>query len=195
MPKIKNVFKWVNWVEKVIYWENKILFDYWDWTNSEWTVVPGSNQWTVTKYTDRATFYNGSADCSNYLSSDPIDWTKDFLFEVRANIPNTSVSYHGVYLLDIGNSSIGFNTNRESSYRNQIWCQLWNTSSSQRYAGESNSWTRDYFIRKEWNVLTMWRDGATKYTNNNYTFASTYYVNEWVYRDTLTIYTAKLTYL
>ena len=189
MPKIKNVFKWVNWEEKVIYWESKILFDYWDWTNSEWTVWPNWTQWTVTKYTDRVTFYNGSWSSSNYLSQYPIDCTKDFLLEFRWYIPNTSASYHTINLANTSNKNISFNTRWETQ-----WTMFINIDGNWITSVWSNPWTADYFIKKEWTTLTMWWGGDTKYTTT-YTFPSEFYLSEGVYRDTLTIYTAKLTYL
>ena len=178
--------------------QNPVLFDFWDWTNSQWTVWPSSSaqQWTITKTSTYISFYNRNNNTSNYLSQYPIDWTKDFLLEFRGNIPNTSLSYHWIWITTApGGNNIDFHTNRESTYRNKIWCETYDWTTTVRQGWETNPWTADYFIKKEWNVLTMWRNWATKYTTSNFSFASTYYLNEWVYRSTATIYTAKLTYL
>lgn len=175
-----------------------ILFDFWDWTNTSWlrngTQWP---EWTVTKSVDQITFYN-SGFCRNYMETYIIDWTKDFLLEMNADIPNTTQSNHRLGLrCKTSENAIKFETSWETNYRNKMWCcpddPFWTTS--HYYAWETNPWRADYFIKKEWNVLTMWRGGATKYTDNNYTFEESYYLIEGVYNKTLTIYTAKLTYL
>lgn len=192
--KVNNIYVWDNlvWPE-----QSSVYFDFWDWTNSVWTVWPDSSEWwTITKTATYVSFYDSSRSSINYLSQYPIDWTKDFLLEFNANIPNTSLSYHTVWLTTAqSNNRIGFNTNRESTYRNKIWCETYDWTTTLRQGWETNPWTADYFIKKEWNVLTMWRNWATKYTTSSFPFASTYYLREQVYRSTLTIYTAKLTYL
>ena len=167
----------------------KELFDFGDWTNSEWTV----NSWAqsnISKQTDRISFYNSSNYISSYLSQYEIDWTKDFLLEMRAYLPSTSAGYHFLTLdtAEWNNTYIWFRTRRES--RGTLFCSVnWSD-----YAWVSNPWTQDFFIKKEWNTLSMGRWGVVKYTTTH-TFASKYYLNESVYRDTITIYTAKLTYL
>jgi hypothetical protein len=193
--KVKKIYVWNNlvWPE-----ESSAYFDFWDWTNSQWTVWPASSaeQWTITKTATYISFYNGSSNTSNYLSQYPIDWTKNFLLEFNANIPNTSLSYHSIWLVTAQNdNSIDFHTNRESTYRNKIWCETYDWTNRVRQSWETNPWTADYFIKKEWNALTMWWNWVTKYTASNFSFASTYYLFEGVYRATATIYTAKLTYL
>lgn len=193
--KVQKIYVWDNlvWPE-----QSSVYFDFWDWTNSQWTVWPASaaEQWTITKTSTYISFYNGSNNTSNYLSQYPIDWTKDFLLELRCNIPNTSLSYHTVWLITAqDNNEIGFHTSRESTYRNKIWCQTYDWTTRIIQGWETNPWTADYFIKKEWNVLTMWRNWVTKYTTSNFSFANTYYLREAVYRATVTIYTAKLTYL
>ena len=177
---------WGSWPEP-----DPVLFDFWDWTNSVWTYTQASYQWTVTKYTDKITFASGGFS-TNYLSEYEIDWTRDFLLEFNGNIPNTASSYHWIWLTDLVNdsASIFFRTSYESSYRNKINCYV----NSAKNNAESNPWTADYFIKKEWNTLTMWWGGITKYTATH-TFVDKYYFMEQVYRDTLTINTAKLTYL
>lgn len=169
---------------------SQVLFDFWDWTNSQWSVWWGS-QWTITKTANSIMFSIGTDYSTNYLSQYPIDWTKDFLLEFNANIPSTSVGTHQAGLYN-PNITIAFTTAWQSSYRNKMRCH----AGGQYVAdGGANPWTADYFIKKEWNVLTMWWNNTTVYTDNNYSFESEYYLCEQVYNDTLTINTAKLTYL
>ena len=177
--------------------DTAVYFDFWDWTNSWWTAW--GVQGTVTKYSNKVTFYNSGNFCQNKLSQYPIDWTANFLLEFNANIPNTSASYHRLWLQNVAvDWGITFETGWESNHRNKIFCRTdtnWSNWNGNWYAGESNPWTTDYFIKKEWNVLTMWWGWATKYTDNNYSFEAEYYLAETVYNDTMTINTAKLTYL
>lgn len=188
--KLTWIYVRPNGVEKKVRPTETVLFNFGDWTDSQWTETSSWSQWTITKTANYITFYHSSNYAVNYLSQYPIDWTKDFLLEMNADIPNTSRGYNYLGLI-WANYSITFETNWESSWRNKINCD----TSAWRNGAETNPWTADYFIKKEWNVLTMGRWWATKYTNNNYTFDSTYYLEEKVYRDTLTINTAKLTYL
>lgn len=161
-----------------------VLFEYWDWSSSQWTESSSWTQWTITKTASYITFYRGGWYCENYMSWDAIDWTKNFLLEFNGNIPNTSVGYHWAGLK--WDETLTFFTNWESPNYWKICCWTYK---------ETNPWTVDYFIKKEWTVLTMGRWWVTKYTDNNYTFSNTYYLYEQVYNDTLTINTAKLTYL
>ena len=167
----------------------KDLFNFGDWTNSEWTTT--WQQGTITKYTDKITFYNSSNYASNYLSQYPIDWTKDFLLEMRAYLPSTSAGYHhlGLHTVESWNQDIIFETNWEN--RNYFYCTVFG---SRNWTWSYNPWTVNYFIKKEWNTLTMGWDGVVKYTGT-VSLSRQYYLYESAYRDTVTIYTAKLTYL
>ena len=176
-----------------------ILFNFGDWSGSEWVqpwqTVP---QGTVTTSSSQVTFYRSGNFCHNRMINYPIDWTKDFLLEMNANIPNTTVSNHRLGLRPYDNSTtMKFETNYESAYKNKMWCCVGATFTGvgTYYWWDANSWPKNYFIKKEWTVLTMGWDGTTIYTDNNYTFATEYYLCEQVYNATLTIYTAKLTYL
>ena len=166
-----------------------VLFDFWDWTNSAWVSDGSSPQWTVTKYSNKITFANSTGYAINLLSWYDIDWTKDFILEMNANIPNTGSWYNNI-MLAWSSTSFWFETSWSNNYKmnfNINWSHInWN---------ESNPWTADFFIKKEWTVLTMGRWWAAKYTNTSFTFENTYRLYEQVYRDTLTINTAKLTYL
>ena len=177
---------------------SSVLFDFGDWTSTTWNRFgTQSPEWTVTKSVNQITFYN-SGFCRNYMETYIIDWTRDFLLEMNADIPNTTQSNHRLGLIPADNSTtMKFETNYESAYRNKMWCCVGATfyANGTYYWWDANSWPKDYFIKKEWTVLTMGRDNTTIYTDNNYTFADEYYLCEWVYNKTLTIYTAKLTYL
>lgn len=193
--KIQRIYVGENLVRPI----NPILFDFGDWTSSEWVVPWGTTpQGTVTKSSTQVTFYRSSGFCNNRMINYPIDWTKDFLLEMYANIPNTTVSNHRLGLIPSDSSTtMKFETNYESNRRNKMWCCVGAIfySNGTYYWWDANSWPKNYFIKKEWTVLTMGWDGTTIYTDNNYTFANEYYLCEWVYNATLTIYTAKLTYL
>lgn len=177
-----------NNTEQKIWPTETILFDYWDWTDSVWTAWPNvQSSWTITKTSSNITFYQ----TRNYLSEYPIDWTKDFLLEFNGNLPSTNLSYSWVGLITSqGTWIVNIQTNWEH-YNEMAFETNWNKS----YSWETNPWTVDYFIKKEWNVLTMGWGGVAKYTNSNYTFESEYFLQENVYTDNLTINTAKLTYL
>lgn len=183
-------------IQEIYVWSQKVrpteivLFDYWDWTDSVWTAWPrpSSPAWNITKTSSYISF---SGSWQNYLSEYPIDWTKDFLLEFNANIGDTHYSYHYVGLVTIQNTwGIFLQTNWE-----HYWEIAFDVNWTRSYSGETNPWTADYFIKKEWNVLTMWWGGVTKYTDSNYTFETEYYLMENTYDNTITINTAKLTYL
>lgn len=168
------------------------LFDFGDWSNSIWSVFSWWTGWTVTKTSTYVSFYNSGGYAQDYLSQYLIDWSKDFLFEMRANIPNTYVGYHSCGLVDSTNTrGVFFWTSWESNRRNKIFC----CTPSDWNGWETNPWTANYFIRKQGTTLTMGWWGVTKRTENNFTSDTGYYLFSQVYRDTLTIYTAKLTYL
>jgi hypothetical protein len=161
-----------------------VLFDYWDWTNSVW-----SDEWYVSKYTDKVTIYSSSGYASVYLSQYQIDLTKDFLLEMNAYLPNTSAGYHYLGLWSSSSNDICFWTRWEGGSN---MCVIYNNSWT--YTWYYNPWTADYFIRKQWTTITMWFNWNTISTAT-YTATSGLYLYVSVYRDTCTINTAKLTYL
>ncbi len=164
---------------------SQVLFDYGDWTNSQWTTF--WTQWTITKTSSSVAFSNSSGFCQNTLADYTIDISRDFLFEFNADIPTTNASYHYVELWWVAN--IG--TNWEHSWKIcYIAPNIWWQATNENIAG-----ARDYFIRREWNVLTIWWDNTAKYTDNNCTLTGTYSISEQNYSSTLIIYTAKFTYL
>lgn len=184
----RNVKKWN--VKEVYVGTTKVrppetvLFDYWDWTNSQWTTT--GKQWTITRTSSYISFY-GSGFSQNELSEYEIDFTKNFLFEFRADIPNTTASSHRVSLW-----IASFGTSWESNRRNKIWGVVNNTD----YGWDTNNWPRDFFFRWENGTFTIWWDGVTKWTGTyTLTGQESPYLREQVYKNTLTIYTAKLTYL
>jgi len=165
--------------------QNPVLFDFGDWTNSQWTTT--GTQWTITKTSSYVSFSNSNGFSQNQLSEYKIDFTKNFLFECRANIPNTVASYHMVSLW-----LWWFGTSWESNRRYKIWGVVGNND----YGWDTNNWPRDFFFRRENGTFTLWWDGVTKWTGTyTLTGQESPYLWEQVYRDTLTIYTAKLTYL
>lgn len=171
--------------------QNPVLFDFWDWTNSQWTTF--WTQWTINKTSSSISFSNGNNFCKNYLSGYEIDIGKDFLFEFNATIPSTSASFHyiGLGTSQNGYSTVFIGTNYISNGKiSYAWPGInWTNS------GENIASNIDYFIKREWNVLTLWRWWVTKYTDNNFTETGTVYVGEQNYRSTLIINTAKFTYL
>ena len=180
--ELKNAYIWKRPPE--------VLFNYWDWTNSTWTVRPNETQWTVTKTSTYVSFYNSSAYSQNYLSQYPIDWSKDFLLEMRAYMPSTNRGSHNIVIRSLdGTKSMWFGTDLTNYNIMKCWTEAGNVT------WWGNPWTADYFIRKEWTTVTIGRNNTTIYTNNNYTSTAQYYLYEGVYNDTLTIFTAKLTYL
>ena len=203
----KKIYVWNDEIKAVYIGNNKvrptasqILFDFGDWASSEWfNSWEGATQGTVTKSTTQVTFYRSSAFCNNRMVNYPIDWTRDFLLEMNANIPNTTVSNHRLGLIPHNTQAVTmkFETNYETNRRNKMWCCVGARfyANGTYYWWTANSWPKDYFIKKEWTVLTMGWDNTIIYTDNNYTFEDVYYLCEWVYNTTLTIYTAKLTYL
>ena len=187
--KLKRILIYPDGVtEKQVYPAHKpeVYFNFWDWTNSTWTTT--GTQWTVTKYSDRITFYNSSNVSQNYLSQYPIDCTKDFLLEYNAAIPNTSQSYHYVWLSDLSTKGVFIGTRWENANK-----FMWNIDGTFTNTSEA-LWQKNFFIKKEWDTLSFGWDDTVKYTGT-YTFPATLYLYEQVYRNTLTIYTAKLTYL
>lgn len=188
---IKKVYVWTNQVRPVE--APTPIFDFGDWTNSEWTTF--GREWTVTKSSSQITFSNSSNFSQNYLSQFEIDWTKDFLLEFTANIPNTTASFHYLWVWTRNDNFWIFlvGTSYRTGERNYICTKTpdldWVNS------GEANNGTKDFFMRKVWTTLTIWWDGVVKCTDSNFTTTGTWYFGEQVYRDTLTLYTAKLTYL
>lgn len=193
----KNIKIWTTDVKRVMLGSTQVrpvvkpYFEFWDWTNTTWTTF--WTQWTITKYSDRITFANSSGYTNNELSQYPVDWTKDFLLEFRADIPDTRQGYDRVGLnktwTNLGWICIG--VNREQ--RGKLYI---NVDGVNWWSSETNSGTKDFFIRREWSTISAWWDGVTKYTTT-YTWTYGLTLAEQGYRDwgTLTIYTAKLTYL